>query len=199
MEINATQVKLLRDKTGAGFMDCKAALVEAGGDQEKAIQILRTKGQAKAEKKATRSASDGLVYAYIHPPGKLGVMIEINSETDFVAKNEEFKALAHDIAMHIAAADPRYIKPEDVPAEYIAKEKEIYLEQAKNEGKPEKILEKIVEGKVKKHLDEICLINQPFVKDPDKTVGALITEKIAKMGENIVVRRFSRFRVGEEI
>lgn len=199
MEINAAQVKVLREKTGAGFMDCKQALVEAGGDQEKAIQILRTKGQAKAEKKSTRSASDGLVYAYIHPPGKLGVMIEINSETDFVAKNEEFRSLAHDIAMHIAAADPRYIKQDDVPQEYIAKEKTIYMEQAKNEGKPEKILEKIVEGKLKKHLEEICLLNQQFVKDPEKTIEDIIKEKIAKMGENIVVRRFSRFRVGEEI
>lgn len=199
MEINATQVKELRDKTGAGFMDCKQALVEAGGDIEKAIQILRTKGHAKAEKKSIRAASDGLIYSYIHPPGKLGVLIEINSETDFVAKNEEFKSLAHDIAMHIAAADPKFIKPEDVPESYLAKEKEIYYQQAKNEGKPEKILDKIVEGKLKKHLEEVCLINQLFVKDPEKTVGDLIKEKIAKMGENIVLRRFARFRVGEEM
>ena len=198
MEISAQQVKSLRDKTGAGFMDCKQALVEAGGDEEKAIQILRKKGQAKAEKKATRIASEGLIYSYIHPPGKLGVILEINCETDFVAMNDEFKTLAHDLAMHIAATDPRFIKAEDVPEEYIAKEKEIYAEQAKREGKPEKIIDKIVDGKVKKHLQEVCLLDQVFVKDSEKTINDLIKEKIAKIGENIVVRRFARFRVGEE-
>jgi len=198
LEISAQQVKSLRDKTGAGFMDCKQALVEAGGDEEKAIQILRKKGQAKAEKKATRIASEGLIYSYIHPPGKLGVILEINCETDFVAMNDEFKTLAHDLAMHIAATDPRFIKAEDVPEEYIAKEKEIYAEQAKREGKPEKIIDKIVDGKVKKHLQEVCLLDQVFVKDSEKTINDLIKEKIAKIGENIVVRRFARFRVGEE-
>lgn len=197
MEITAAQVKILREKTSAGLMDCKKALEEANGNEEEAIKILRTKGQAKAEKKSVRVASEGRIFTYIHHSGKLAVMIELNCETDFVAKNEEFQSLGTDIAMHVAASDPQFIKPEEVSEEFVKKEREIYTQQALNEGKPEKIVEKIVDGKIAKRLAEVCLVQQPFVKDPEKTVGSLITEKIAKLGENIVVRKMARFKVGE--
>jgi elongation factor Ts len=165
---------------------------------EKAIKLLREQGKAKADKKSTRTAREGLIYTYIHPPGKLGVLLEMNCETDFVARNEEFQSLCKDVAMHIAAAAPRYVTRDEIPAEVLVCEREIYTNQAKNEGKPEKIIDKIVEGRIEKFYEEVCCIEQPFVKDPNITVGDLIKEKIAKTGENIVLRRFARFVVGEE-
>ncbi|MGE4233869.1 MAG: translation elongation factor Ts [Bacteriovoracia bacterium] len=201
MEISAGKVKDLREKTGAGMMDCKKALVECEGDFEKAVEYLRKKGMAAAAKKAGRTAKEGCVGSYIHAGGKIGVLVEVNCETDFVAKNETFQAFVKDVAMHIAASNPRYVKPEDVPADVIAKEKEIFLAQLKqdpkNANKPPQVLEKILEGKVQKFLDEACLVNQGFVRDPEKKISQLTTELIAKIGENISVRRFSRFAVGE--
>lgn len=193
-EISAQMVGELRRKTGAGLMDCKRALAEAGGNEEQAIDILRKKGIASAAKKADRAASDGLVEAYIHMGGKVGVLIEVNCETDFVAKTEQFKALVRDIAMHIAASSPTCVRREDVPAELLQKEREIAAGQVA--GKPADIVEKIVAGKVEKIYQEIVLLEQPFVKNPEQTVGDLLKEMIAKMGENIVINRFARFQIG---
>lgn len=196
-EITAALVKELRERTGAGMMDCKRALVEKNGNIDAAIELLREKGLAAAAKKAGRIASEGLVDAYIHAGGKIGVLIEVNCETDFVAKTDEFKELVRDLAMHIAAQSPTYISSEEIPADVIEKEREILRAQALNEGKPEKIVDKMVEGRVEKFFAEVCLLNQPFVRDNDVTVGALITSKIASIGENINVRRFERFVLGE--
>src|SRR5690606_19705630 len=187
----------LREKTGAGMLDCKKALEEAGGDMEKAIEILREKGLSAAAKKAGRIATEGLVDSYIHAGGRIGVLVEVNCETDFVAKNEEFKAFVKDIAMQIAASSPRYVRREDVPQEELDKEREVLRAQALNEGKPEHIVDKIVEGRLNKYFEEVCLLEQQFIKDPDKTVSELLNEKIAKIGENISIRRFVRFELGE--
>lgn len=195
--ITANDVKELRERTGAGMMDCKKALTETNGDIEKAIVFLREKGLAAAAKKAGRIATEGVVETYIHGGGRLGVMLELNCETDFVAKTDEFKELAKDIAMHIAAAKPEYLNAEEVPGEILEKEKDILKAQALNEGKPEKIIEKMVEGRIAKFYKDVCLVDQPFVKDSDKTISQLITEKIAKIGENISIRRFVRFELGE--
>lgn len=197
MEITTDLVKEIRAKTGAGILDCKKVLVETEGDLEKAVKILRERGMAKAEKKTSRTAKEGLIYSYIHPPGKIGVMVEMSCETDFVARNDEFKTLCKDVAMHIAAAAPRYVSREEIPEETIREEREIYANQARNEGKPDKIIDKIVEGKIGKFYKDICCLEQPFVKDPDIAVGDLIKQMIAKIGENIVLRRFARFMVGE--
>lgn len=197
--ITAEMVKQLRERTGAGMMDCKKALTEKNGDVEKAIEFLREKGLAAAAKKSGRIAAEGLVESYIHGNGRIGVLVEVNIETDFAAKNEEFKTLVKDIAMQIAAAKPEYVSREEVPTEILDKEKEILRAQALNEGKPEKIIEKMVEGRVEKYYKEICLLEQPWVKDPDKTIKQLVTEKIATIGENINVRRFVRFERGEGI
>ncbi len=196
--ITAEQVKELRDRTGAGIMDCKKMLVEADGNMDKAIEFLREKGMAKAAKKAGRIAAEGLVEAYIHN-GKYGALVEVNSETDFVSNNEDFKTFVKDVAMHIAAVGPRYVKREDVPAEVVEAEKQTLKAQALNEGKPEAVVEKMIEGRINKFFSEICLLDQPFVKDPDITVGQLQTNLIAKIGENIVIRRFARFERGEGI
>ncbi len=196
--ITAEQVKELRDRTGAGIMDCKKMLVEADGNMDKAIELLREKGIAKAAKKAGRVAAEGLVDAYIHN-GKYGALVEVNSETDFVSNNEDFKSFVRDIAMHIAAIGPKYVSREDVPADVIEAEKATLKAQALNEGKPEAVVEKMVEGRLNKFFSEICLLDQPFVKDPDITVGELLTNFIAKIGENIVIRRFARFERGEGI
>ena len=195
--ISATTVKELREITGCGMMDCKTALTETNGDMEKAIEFLREKGLAKAAKKAGRIASEGIVTSYIHGGGRIGVLVEINSETDFVAKNAEFQEFAKDIAMHIAAANPTYVRREEVPAEVIEGERSILKAQAINEGKPENIAEKMVEGRVEKFYKEVCLLEQPFVKDPDISVGDLVVSMIAKIGENLNVRRFARFEKGE--
>ncbi|GAB6157609.1 translation elongation factor Ts [Desulfotomaculum varum] len=196
-EISASMVKELRERTGAGMMDCKKALAEVGGDMEKAIEFLREKGLAAAAKKAGRIAAEGIVEAYIHGGGRIGVLVEINCETDFVAKNEDFRALAKDIAMQIAASKPEYVRREEVPADTIEKEREILRAQALNEGKPEKIVEKMVEGRIEKYYKEVCLLEQPFIKDGDKTVQQVINEAIAKIGEKIDVRRFTRYEMGE--
>ncbi|MEY8382404.1 translation elongation factor Ts [Christensenellaceae bacterium 44-20] len=197
MGITASEVKELREKTGAGMMDCKKVLTEANGDMEKAIELLREKGLAAAVKKSSRIAAEGVVDSYIHMGGKIGVLLEVNCETDFVAKTDEFKALVKDIAMQIAAANPKYLRKEDVDTAELDKEKEILRVQALNEGKPEKIVDKMVEGRIQKYFKEVCLLEQPFVKDPDKSVQDLVTEKIAKIGENISVRRFVRYEMGE--
>ena len=197
--ITADLVKQLRESTGAGMMDCKKALTETNGDMEKAVVFLREKGLAAAAKKSGRIAAEGIVDSYIHGDGRIGVLVEINTETDFAAKNEDFKAFVKDVAMQIAAARPEYIRREEVPSEQLEKEKEILKAQALNEGKPEKIVEKMVEGRVDKYYKEICLLEQPFVKDPDKTIQQLLTEKIAVIGENISIRRFARFERGEGI
>jgi elongation factor Ts len=197
MSISADMVRKLREETGAGMMDCKAALVEAKGDAEEARQILRKKGLAAAAKKASRTASDGMVGHYIHPGSKIGVLVEVNCETDFVAKTPEFQGLVREIAMHIAALSPLYVRKEDVPAELLEKEREIYREQAAAQGKPASVQDKIAEGKLKDYFVQFCLLEQPFVKDQKLTVGQLVQEKIALIKENIVVRRFARFKVGE--
>ncbi len=197
MEISATAVKELREKTGAGIMDCKKALAESKGDVEKAVTYLREKGLAAAQKKSARAVSEGIVTAYIHGGGKVGVLLEVNCETDFVAKTDGFAALVKDIAMHIAAMSPQYVSRNEVPAEVVEKEKEIYAAQARESGKPEHVIQKMVEGKVEKFFKEVCLLEQPFVKNPDVTVEKLVVEAIAKLGENMSVRRFSRFKVGE--
>ena len=196
MAVTAEQVKELRDMTGAGIMDCKKVLVEVDGDIKKAVETLRERGIAKAAKKAGRIASEGLVEAYIHN-GKYGAMVEVNSETDFVSKNEEFRTFVRDVAMHIAASNPLYVSRDEVPENVINAEKEVIKAQALNEGNPAAVVEKMVEGRINKYLAEICLLDQPFVKDPDKTVGQLLTEKIATIGENIVIRRFVRYERGE--
>ena len=195
--ISAAMVKELREKSGAGMMDCKKALVESGGDIDKAVEFLRKKGIATAEKRSGRSLSEGTIQTYIHMGGKLGVMVEVGCETDFVAKNDDFIEFARNIAMHIAAINPMGISAEDVPAETIEKELEIYKSQALEMGKPEKIVEKIAEGKINKFYKDNCLMQQPYVKDPDKTVTDLLNELIAKIGENISIKRFVRFQVGE--
>lgn len=187
-------IKELREQTGAGIMDVKEALEESGGDKEKAIEVLRKKGLAKQAKKADRVANEGIIESYIHAGGRIGVLLEINCETDFVARTDDFKNLAKEIALHIAAANPLYISTEDVPTEVIEKEKEIYKEQSA--GKPDDVIEKMLEGKISKYYEEVCLLNQPFVRDGDKTIGGLLAEATGKMGENIQIRRFARFMLG---
>jgi len=196
MTISAQDVKVLRDRTGAGMMDCKKALQETDGDMEAAIDFLRAKGSAKAAKRAAKSANEGTIGSYLHFGGKIGVMVEVNCETDFVAKTEDFLALAKELAMHIAAANPLSVSPDDISPDVVARERAIFLEQVKEEGKPEHIAEKIVEGKLRKFFEESSLLMQPFVKDPQKSVEQLITEVSAKTGEKIEVARFSRLQVG---
>lgn len=196
MQITAQMVKDLREKTGLGMMDCKNALVEASGDSDKAIENLRKKGALKAAKREGRATSEGRIGSYIHMTGKIGVLLELNCESDFVAKTDEFAALIKDLCMQVAASSPRWVSPEDVPEDVVTKEKEIYMSQAREAGKPEKMLDKIAEGKLKKFYSEVCLLDQPFVKNPDQTVGELIQEKIAKLGENITVGRFVRMQLG---
>lgn len=196
MSITAAMVKELRERTGVGMLDCKKALTETDGDIEKAIDLLREKGLSKAAKKSGRITAEGIVDSYIHG-GRIGVLIEVNTETDFVAKNDGFKQFVRDMAMQVAASKPQYVAIEDVPEEVVNKEKEILKHQVLNEGKPEKIVEKIVEGKIAKFYQETCLLEQPFIKDPDKTVKDLLNEKISKIGENIKIRRFVRYEVGE--
>lgn len=195
--ISAEMVKELRALTGVGMMDCKKALIEAGGDKEKAKELLREKGLSMAAKRAGRIAAQGIVDSYIHLGGKVGVLVEVNCETDFVARNEDFRAFVRDICLQVAATNPAYLKREEVPAEVIEKEKEILTKQALAEGKPEKIVEKIVTGRLKKFYTENCLLEQEFIKDQDKTINNLLTELIGKIGENIVIRRFVRFEMGE--
>ena len=195
--ITAELVKQLRERTGCGMMDCKKALTETNGDMTKAIEYLREKGLASAAKKAGRIAAEGLVDSYIHGNGRIGVLVEVNIETDFAANNEDFKVFVKDVAMQIAAARPEYVRREEVPAEIIEKEKEILKAQAVNEGKPEKIIEKMVEGRIEKYYKEFCLLEQGWIKDPDKSIQQLVTEKIAAIGENINIRRFVRFERGE--
>jgi len=190
-------IKELREKTGAGIVDCKKALQEAGGDVEKAVEILRKKGAAKAAKKAERATAEGAVFSYIHAGGKVGALVELNCETDFVARNETFKELGHEIALQVAAMAPEFVSKEDVPAEVVEKEKEILRQQALAEGKPEHIVEKIVEGRLSKFYAEKCLLEQPWIKDDSKTIKDLITDYITKLGENIKVKRFARFEVGK--
>jgi elongation factor Ts len=197
MAISAEQVRRLREATGAGMMECKAALSEAGGDFEQAVLILRKKGMAASVSKANRVASEGVVYSYLHPGGKIGVLVEVNCETDFVAKTPEFQALAKDLAMHIAAMGPRYVRREEVPEAVLNQEKEIYRAKALASGKPPNLVDKIIEGQLNKFYSEVCAYDQAFVKDDKLTLGQLITEKVAQMKENISLRRFSRFRVGE--
>ena len=197
MEISTEMVKDLRQRTGAGIIDCKAALHEAKGDMEGAIEYLRRKGLATAAKKAGRIATDGLVSSYIHAGGKMGVLVEVNCETDFVARTEDFQSFVKNIAMHVAAANPQYIRREDVPAEVIEKEKRIYRDQARDSGKPEKVLDKIVEGKLERFFSEACLLEQTFIRDSDLTVREVLEATIAKVGENISIRRFARFQLGE--
>jgi elongation factor Ts len=199
VEITAKMVKELRERTGAGMMQCKDALKETGGDIEKAMDFLRKKGQAIAEKKASRTVKEGIIYSYIHHPGgKVGVMLELNCESDFVAKTDDFKALAKDIAMHIAAMAPAYVSREDVPEADVERERQILIDQAKEEGKPEQVIEKIVTGRIDKFFKENCLVEQEFVKDPDLTITDLLKNAIAKLGENMLVGRFIRFQVGEK-
>ncbi len=195
--VPAPLVKELRERTGAGFSDCRAALVEASGDIDKAIDVLRRKGQAAAQKKAQREATEGLVGHYIHAGGKIGVLVEINCESDFVARTEDFQRLCHDVAMHVAALDPRYVRREQVTPEILDHEREIYREQARATGKPEPVIEKIVNGKMEKFYEENCLYEQHFIKDESVTVGELVAQMIAKLGENISIRRFVRLKVGE--
>jgi elongation factor Ts len=197
MSVSAKDVKELRDRTGAGMLDCKKALEETGGDMEAAIDLLRTKGAAKAAKRAERTANEGTVGHYIHHGGRIGVLVEVNCETDFVAATDDFQQLARDLAMHVAAANPVAVREEDLPAELVQRERQVYLEQVRSEGKPEQIQEKIVEGKMRKFFEESTLLKQPFVKDPDRTVEQLITEVSGRTGEKIEVARFARFAVGE--
>jgi len=199
MEVNAAVVKELREKTGAGFLDCKKALAECSGDIEKAVDFLRQKGLAAAAKKASRVAADGAVGAYVHPGGKIGVLVELNCETDFVARTAEFQSLLKDMAMQIAAANPRYVRREDVPIEDLEKEREIYRRQAEESGKPNKVIEKIVDGKMDRFYSEVCLLEQAFIKDPDRKVNAVVNEAVARLGENIQVRRFARYHLGEGV
>jgi elongation factor Ts len=196
-EISASAVKVLREKTGAGMMDCKKALVESGGNEEKAIAYLREKGLAKAAKKAGRATSQGVIGSYIHNNGKIGVMVELKCETDFVAKNEKFLAFAKDLAMQVAATSPLCVSPEQVPADLLAKEREIFKNQAMEEGKPEAIAEKIVEGRLKKYYSEVCLLDQPFIKEDKKTIRDLLNELISVLGENMQIGRFERMVLGE--
>jgi len=199
MAISAQVVKQLREKCGAGMMDCKRALEETGGDIDEAVKLLRKKGMASADKKASRVANEGLVDCYIHVGGKIGVMVEINCETDFVARTDEFRAFVHDVAMHVAASSPRYVQRDDVPAAVVAAEMDIYTDQARATGKPEPVVVKIAEGKLNKWYESVVLLDQPFVKDPDKTIDQLRRELVAKTGENVEVRRFARFQLGEDL
>jgi elongation factor Ts len=197
-EVSAASVRDLRERTGAGMMDCKRALAEVKGDVEKAIVYLREKGLAAAAKRAGRTAADGLVEAYIHAGGKIGVLIEVNCETDFVARTDDFRGLVRDLAMQVAAANPRYVGREEVPAEVVEQERAIYAAQAAASGKPAAVIEKMVNGKIEKFFADVCLLEQSFIKDPDKPVSRLVSDAVAKMGENIVVRRFARFQLGEQ-
>ena len=197
MEVSAATVKDLREKTGAGMMDCKKALTECGGDLEKAVDYLRQKGLAAAAKKASRIATDGAVGAYVHPGGKIGVLVELNCETDFVARTTEFQNLLKDVAMQIAAANPRYIRAEDVPASDLEKERQIYRQQALDTGKPDKVIDKIVDGKMERFFSEVCLLEQSFIKDPDMKMSEVLTNAVARLGENIQIRRFTRYHLGE--
>ena len=191
------EVRDLREKTGAGLLDCQKALGEAGGDVERAVRILRERGLAKAAKKTTRTATDGAIGAYIHPPGKIGVLIEVNCETDFVAKTPEFQQLVKDLAMQVAAHAPRWVAREEVPAAEIESERAIYRKQALQSGKPEKVIERIVEGQVERFYKDVCLLEQPFIKDPGRTVAEIVREAIVRFGVNVAVRRFARFKLGE--
>ncbi len=197
MEITAEHVKKLREKTGVGLMDCKEALKHSSGDMEKAIEYLREKGLAKLQKRSSRVASEGVITSYIHAGSKVGVMVEVNSETDFVAKTDDFQDFAKDVAMQITAANPLYINREDVPEEVKEKEKDLYRRQAIDSGKPEKIVDKIAEGKMEKFYQEVCLLDQSFIKNPDVTIKSLLESLVIKLGENIVIRRFARFQLGE--
>ncbi|GGH59665.1 translation elongation factor Ts [Paenibacillus silvae] len=197
MAVNASAVKELREKTGAGMLDCKKALEEANGDITKAAELLREKGLSAAASKAGRAATEGVVESYIHAGGRIGVLVEVNCETDFVGKTDQFKDFVKDVAMQIAAANPKYVTREEVPTDELEKEKEILKAQALNEGKPEKIVEKMVEGRIGKYYEEYCLMEQSFVKDPDKTISQLLNEKISQIGENISIRRFVRYELGE--
>lgn len=199
MAITADDIKRLREMTGAGIMDCKAALGEANGSFDAAVTVLRKKGLAKAAKKAGRAASEGLVEAYIHPGGRLGVLVEVNCETDFAARSEDFLQLVRDVAMQVAAAEPRFVRREEVSTDDLDREREIYLAQAKKEGKPEKILQRIVDGKMEKFYEEACLWEQRFIKNQDVTVGTLVQQVAGKLGENVTIRRFVRFKLGEGI
>jgi elongation factor Ts len=196
-EITAAMVRQLRDSTGIGMMDCKKALQESDGDMEKAVDFLRKQGMAAVEKRAGRDANEGVILSYIHPGSRLGVLLEVNCETDFVARTDEFQEFTRDVAMHIAAEQPTVVGREDVDPALIEKEKDIYLEQAKNEGKPENIAEKIVQGRLEKYYQEVCLLEQAFVKDPDKTIDQMLTGLTAKIGEKLSIRRFACFRLGE--
>ena len=198
MSITSSMVKELREKTGAGMMDCKEALTVSGGDFEKAIDFLRKKGMSAATKRSSKAAKDGVIASYIHMGGKIGVLVEVNCETDFVAKTDDFRLLAKELTMHIAAANPRYLKSEHIPPDVLEREKEIYRSQAMAEKKPEKIWDKIIEGKLKKYYEDVCLLDQKFIKDTALTVGTLVSNMIAKTGENIVIRRFMRFQLGAD-
>jgi len=197
-EISPSMVRELRERTGAGMMDCKKALSEVGGDLDKALVFLREKGLAAAAKRAGRSAGDGAVGSYIHAGGKIGVLVEVNCETDFVARTDDFQSLVRELAMQIAAANPRYVNREEVPADVVEQEKKIFAAQAEGSGKPAQVIDKIVAGKVEKFFAEVCLLDQPYIKEPEKQVGSLVTDAIAKLGENLVVRRFARFQLGEQ-
>jgi elongation factor Ts len=197
-EITAQAVKALREKTGLGMMECKKALMETDGDPDKAVEFLRKKGMAAVEKRAGRQASEGLILSYIHPGSRLGVLLEVNCETDFVARTEDFQSFGRDVAMHIAAEQPAVVQREDLDPEVVTREKEIYLEQAKNEGKPEHIAEKIVTGRLEKYYQDVCLLEQAFVKNPDQTINDLVIEITAKIGEKISLRRFVSFRLGTD-
>lgn len=199
MNITVDMVKELRIKTNAGMMDCKQALTESGGDFEKAVDYLRKKGMSAATKRSSKAAKDGTIVSYIHMGGKIGVLIELNCETDFVAKTEAFQTLAKDLAMHVAASNPMYVRPDEIPVAALEREKDIYKSQLVTEKKPEKIWDKIIDGKLKKYYEEVCLLQQKFIKNTDVTVETLVNEMIAKTGENIIVRRFARFQLGEEI
>jgi elongation factor Ts len=194
--ITAKQIAELRAKTGIGMMECKKALVEADGDETKAMDILKKQGALKAAKRSEREAKEGIIESYVHANGKIGVIVEVLAETDFVAKNDEFKEFAHDVALHIAAMNPKYLSSDQVPTEDIEKEKSYFIEEVKASGKPENIVEKIVQGKIDKYVEEMCLMSQPFVKDSTKTINDLLNEKIAKIGEKITISRFSRFEIG---
>jgi elongation factor Ts len=198
MSVSVEMIKNLREMTGAGMMDCKNALNEVNGNMDEAVTFLRKKGLASAAKKSSRSTSEGLISSYIHAGGKIGVLVEVNCETDFVARNDAFQALVSDLSLHIAAANPSFVKREDVPSEVSDKERSVFLEQVKSMNKPENVLEKIVDGKMDKFYSEICLLEQAFVKDPDKKIQDLLTEAIAKVGENITVKRFARFEMGQD-
>ena len=198
MAISAEQVKQLREKTGAGMMDCKKALSETDGDIDKAVKILRTKGLAKAKEKSSREASEGAVGSYIHAGGKIGALVEVNCETDFVARTEDFKNLVDELALQVVASRPRYLSREEVPEQVRAEEKEIAMEAARKSGKPEKVLEKIASGRLEKFYNEVCLLEQAYVREPEKCVKEVIDDAVAKLGENVVVRRFARFQLGEE-